>query len=101
MEQRTIILDITNCKDLNDLHKRIKTDFNFPDFYGENWDAFWDCITDINGIPLYIEIHNFNVLAEKLFEESEYLIDSLKRLKHYGNDKYRAKVLKGNAIRLS
>nr|WP_257207653.1 barstar family protein [Bacillus cereus] len=22
-----------------------KEKLEFPDFYGENWDAFWDCIT--------------------------------------------------------
>ena len=44
MEQKTIILDITDCKDLNDLHKRIKETFDFPDFYGNNWDAFWDLL---------------------------------------------------------
>ena len=89
MSNRNIaILDLTDCQYLGELHKRIKVALEFPDHYGENWDAFWDCITDINGIPLYIEIHNFNVLEENLSKESEYFINILKRLKHYGNDKY-------------
>ena len=37
MEQKTIILDITDCKDLNDLHKRIKETFDFPEWYTGNW----------------------------------------------------------------
>ncbi len=41
-ENKIITLDLTGCKYLGELHQRIKTAFNFPDGYGENWDAFWD-----------------------------------------------------------
>ncbi len=82
------IIDFKDVNGVYDMFEIISTAMDFPDYFGNNWDAFWDCVTDINGIPLYIDIQNFNVLEEKLFEESEYLIDILKRLKHYGNDKY-------------
>ncbi|RPF43276.1 barstar (barnase inhibitor) [Hydrogenoanaerobacterium saccharovorans] len=39
-----ITLDLTDCKYLGELHQRIKKAFDFPDFYGENWDAFWDLL---------------------------------------------------------
>jgi len=29
------------------LHKRVMTALRFPDFYGHNWDAFWDAITGL------------------------------------------------------
>lgn len=29
---------------LGEIHLRIKKAFDFPDFYGENWDAFWDLL---------------------------------------------------------
>ncbi len=41
-ENKIITLDLTGCKYLGELHQRIKTAFNFPDGYGENWDAFGD-----------------------------------------------------------
>lgn len=82
------VIDFKDVKGIYDMFEIISTAMDFPDYFGNNWDAFWDCITDINGVPLYIEIHNFNVLEERLSKESEYLIDSLKRFKHYGNDKY-------------
>ena len=45
MEQEKIItLDLTGCKYLGEIHQRIKKAFDFPDFYGENWDAFWDLL---------------------------------------------------------
>lgn len=45
MEQEKIVtLDLTGCKYLGEIHQRIKKAFDFPDFYGENWDAFWDLL---------------------------------------------------------
>lgn len=37
-----VTLDLTDCKDMGALHQRIKEAFHFPDYYGENWDAFYD-----------------------------------------------------------
>lgn len=45
MEDKKIVtLDLTNCRFLGEIHLRIKKAFDFPDFYGENWDAFWDLL---------------------------------------------------------
>ena len=41
------ILDFTNVKTLVDIHVILDKEFDFPDYYGANWDAFWDCITDV------------------------------------------------------
>ena len=45
MEDKKIVtLDLTDCRFLGEIHLRIKRAFDFPDFYGENWDAFWDLL---------------------------------------------------------
>ena len=44
MSQKVITLDLTDCKYLGELHQRIKKAFDFPDFYGRNWSAFWDLL---------------------------------------------------------
>ncbi len=41
---KIIELDLTDCKYLGEIHKRIKEAFDFPDWYGENWSAFWDLL---------------------------------------------------------
>ncbi len=41
---KIIELDLTGCKYLDEMHERIRTAFNFPEWYGKNWDAFWDLI---------------------------------------------------------
>ena len=41
---KTIILDLTGCKTLWDIHERIRKAFHFPEWYGRSWDAFWDLL---------------------------------------------------------
>ncbi|MBS6457065.1 MAG: barstar family protein [Firmicutes bacterium] len=38
-----VVLHLDGCKDWGALHRRIRKTFGFPDYYGENWDAMWDC----------------------------------------------------------
>ncbi len=42
--KKIVTLDLTDCRFLGEIHLRIKKAFDFPDFYGENWDAFWDLL---------------------------------------------------------
>lgn len=44
-EKKRIILDLTDCKYLGELHERIRVAFGFPEWYGANLDAFWDLIS--------------------------------------------------------
>ena len=43
-KEKIVTLDLTGCKYLGEIHQRINKAFDFPDFYGENWDAFWDLL---------------------------------------------------------
>jgi RNAse (barnase) inhibitor barstar len=43
-ENKCVVLDLTGCDYLGELHRRIKEAFDFPEYYGENWDAFYDLI---------------------------------------------------------
>ena len=41
---KTIELDLTGCQYLSEIHERIRIAFDFPEWYGSNWDAFWDLL---------------------------------------------------------
>ncbi len=41
-----IILDFTECKTYYDLYDVISVAFDFPEFFGKNLDALWDCMKD-------------------------------------------------------
>ena len=38
------VVDLTKCTDIADLHQRFKEGLGFPEYYGANLDAFWDCV---------------------------------------------------------
>ena len=49
---KTIKLDI---KELNEYkHDYLINIFSLPDYYGRNFDAFYDCLTDLNKIKVEI-----------------------------------------------
>ena len=88
------IIDFENVSYYKELHETIRESLEFPAYYGCNWDAFWDCITDIAGEPIHILIKNLEVIQqEKFANEAEYLINSLKEFKHYANDLYADTIL--------
>ena len=42
---KIVKLDLTGCESLLEIHERIRKAFDFPDWYGKNWDAFWDLLS--------------------------------------------------------
>ena len=87
-------LDFTNVEGYFHMHRIIKKELDFPDYYGENWDALWDCLTDMIGDRTHIEIVGFDVLENVLDEEDlEIFFRIFKRFKHYRNDKYADQIL--------
>ena len=44
MENNEIIIDCSEINNKKELHEQFKTKLNFPEYYGMNWDAFWDCL---------------------------------------------------------
>ena len=44
IDDNPIILDFSACKYLGEVHKILKSKFGLPEYYGENWDALWDCL---------------------------------------------------------
>ena len=57
-----------------------------PDYYGGNWDAFWDCLTDMYGDPIHIEIIGLDVVEKKFGDSASKMVEILRRFKHFNND---------------
>ena len=72
-----IVLDFSGCRYLGEVHKRLKECFGLPEFYGENWDALWDCLDGLfleRGIWL-VEIYGFTSLQKNLRKECEKMLE--------------------------
>ena len=83
-------IDLIGMTSIAELHSRIKAAMQFPDYYGENWYAFWDCMTDLVGDPLNIEIIGVEWLQNRYPTEANVLFAYLKDIKHYADDRYTA-----------
>ena len=82
------VIDFSRVNYYLEMHQIIKEALDFPDYYGCNWDAFWDCLTDMVGRKIHIEIRGLDVIERKFDEEARIMVDILKEIKHYCNDKY-------------
>ena len=43
-----IRVDLTGCEDKAGLLERIAAALGFPEWFGDNWDALYDCLTDLS-----------------------------------------------------
>ena len=69
------------------MHVVIWHSLDFPDYYGGNWSAFWDCLTDMYGDPIHIEIIGLDVIERKFgADTTRKMLEILKRFKHFNND---------------
>jgi RNAse (barnase) inhibitor barstar len=70
-----------------EMHAVIWDALEFPDYYGCNWSAFWDCLTDMYGDPIHIEIIGLDVIERKFGSDTtQKMLEILKRFKHFNND---------------
>ena len=70
-----------------EMHAVIWQALEFPDYYGCNWSAFWDCLTDMYGDPMHIEIIGLDVIERKFgADTTQKMLEILKRFKHFNND---------------
>ena len=82
MKQKVIILDLTDCKYYLQLHERIRQAFDFPEWYGCNWDAFWDLLrTDCTAKR--VEIIGESTLPSQWSEQLEKMHKVLHRFQHH------------------
>ncbi len=83
------ILDFSNVNYYLEVHEIIKNGLDFPDYYGKNWDAFWDCLTDMACGPkvICIWITGFARLEQKFPKAAKMIVDTFKELKQWVSDK--------------
>ena len=77
--QEIIEVNFSGCKHLGEIHKTLKKQLDFPDCYGENLSALWDClryysfentkiiIKGINDLPIELKEYMNNIF--EIFDE--------------------------------
>ena len=69
VDDNPIVLDFTGCKYLGVAHQILKTKFGLPEYYGENWDALWDCLSYRFQDERRVEIRGYHTMPKDLQEE--------------------------------
>ncbi len=82
---KTATLDLTGCKYLGEIHQRIKETLNFPDYYYENWSAFWDCLNMDCDIE-FLTVTGLYTLPKKFYESIIKFKEILERNKKHWAD---------------
>lgn len=81
---KKVLIDFTGAKYVRELHHIIKRSFQrsvegFPDFYGNNVDALWDCLTGFIETPVEIALTGVDGIAEDLKDEAARIVRVFKR----------------------
>jgi ribonuclease inhibitor len=65
-------IDIGSVTTRQELHALLAKGFHFPDYYGQNWDAFDECIRDVD-LPAHVEMIGIAALRVRLPREAALL----------------------------
>ena len=81
-------IDFSEAENHRDIHEILKKSLDFPDYYGANLDALWDCLTDqlLSGVT-HIEIF----CLDKIKTINDYdakLKEIFSEVKHAYNDRF-------------
>lgn len=83
---KTIILDSSKFTSIDELHAELKLKFNFPDYYGNNLDALWDCLTTDIELPITVCLSNFEKSKTFLGDYANMTFSLLKDVAKYHGD---------------
>ena len=73
---KEIIIDCAEATDVKSMHRLLAQALSFPAWYGNNYDALHDCLTDIREDTTVTLLHfdqtdHFNEIFRMVFEDSE------------------------------
>ncbi|EAC6223013.1 barnase inhibitor [Listeria monocytogenes] len=75
--KKEVTIDLKKVSTKEELQILLKRNLDFPDYYGINWDAFWDTITGVVELPDKIIFENWLDLEESIPDEANSLKEML------------------------
>ena len=79
-----VTIDLGDVQGKEELHECLAQALLFPDWYGRNWDAFWDSITGLVDMPEVLELQGWSVFSVAMPNESNLLTELFGEM----NEKY-------------
>ena len=75
-----VILDFNDIKTVLELHQYLKKSFYLPDYYGNNMDGLWDCLSCCYNESTTIELRNLNELRKRLEQTTKTMLEVFQNL---------------------
>ncbi|MGC9540021.1 barstar family protein [Streptomyces sp. UG1] len=73
----SLVIDLTKVRDAEELQRLLQRELMFPDFYGRNWNAFWDAITGLVDLPHELTLAGWAAFSAALPAEAQKLRELL------------------------
>ena len=84
----TYLVDFKEVRYYLEIHKALKDGLDFPDYYGANLDALWDCLTETVGNNVKIILKNYQDVEKVHKEYSEKILGVFKDAKRFADKLY-------------
>ena len=73
-----IEISLAGIMDVEQLHALLMERLAFPHYYGKNWDAFWDVITEPDRLPCNLKFIGWVDFQSRLPEAARMLFECLR-----------------------
>lgn len=74
---KLVEIELGDIESIAQLQVRLMEKLNFPDWYGRNWNAFWDAITALVDMPLILRLKNWSELERRFPHDAKLMNDCL------------------------
>jgi len=75
---RRVTLDTSNVSTIAELHEALRRQLDLPDYYGQNLDALWDCLTGWIDLPLTVEWRGYHAARVEIGEPVDRVLATLR-----------------------
>ena len=75
---QSVEIDLTGIATEEALHTLLMQRLEFPHYYGKNWDAFWDVITEPDCLPQTLTLRGWSAFVQSLPEAAQHLRELLR-----------------------